>query len=235
MYRLWKDNVSDMFWDHFSWDEMVSVATNIRMKRVKIGITGKSDPAIIPLVTTMATNAATKPEFDDCPVTPTELSALVAGGTAALQAEVSTRELLAEKVTLRHNKFKAIRNAVSQFADFARSYYEGDKAKLQAVGLNVVEPLPNLGPPAAPFQLRAVAGAAEGTMKLTWPKVIGRDFYKMEQAQSASGPWTLVYEGAICQATLEGLTSGAEYFFRVRAHNSSGPGAWSDVAKKRPN
>jgi hypothetical protein len=235
MYRLWKDNVSDMVWGHFSWDEVELVNTEVHMKRVKTGITGKSDPAIIPLVTTMATNAATKPEFDDCPVTPAELSALVAGGTAALQLEVSRRELLAETVTLRHDKFKEIRKAVSQFADFARSYYEGDKALLQAVGLDVAEPQPNLNPLAAPFKLRAVAGEVEGTMRLSWPNVIGRDFFKLEQAQSGSGPWTVVYEGALCRTTIEGLTSGAEYFWRVRAHNSSGPGAWSDLAKKRPN
>src|SRR6185503_13714162 len=120
MYRLWKDIVTDMVWDQFSWDEVVPVSRKVnRMKRVKTGLGGKSDPQIIPLVTNMVTGATGKPEFDDCPIAITDLAALVAGGTAALNAESMARETLALKVTERKNKFLEIREGVAQFADFA--------------------------------------------------------------------------------------------------------------------
>jgi hypothetical protein len=235
MDRLWQDEVSDMIWDHFSWDEVVPVKTHIGMKRVKTGITGKTDPAIIPLVTEMVTKSTGKAEFDDCPITPAELGALVTGGTAALQAEVAARENLTLKKTQRRNKFQEVREGVAQFADFARSLYKGDEALLQGVGLNVVVPLPDPGPLPPTFKLRAQAGLVGGTMSVSWPMVIGRDFYTLEHALADGGPWTEAYRGKIGRTLLDGLTPGAEYHFRVRAWNSSGPGAWSDVAKKRPN
>jgi len=233
MYRLWQDNVSDMIWDHFSWDEVAPDNTEVRMKRVKTGISGKSDPAIIPLVTNMVTGATGKAEFDDCPITIAALGTLVTAGTAALQAEVTARETLALKVTQRRNKFDEIREGVSQFADFARSFYKGDKAQLQAVGLDVVEPLGLLGILPAPANLRSKQGMLDGTIDLSWPLVVGRDFYTVECAQSAAGPWSEAYRGKTGKTTCTGLTSGAEYFFRARAWNSSGPGTWSDITKKR--
>jgi hypothetical protein len=234
MYRLWQDNASDMTWDHFSWDEVVPVTTEVRkMKRVKTGITGKSDPTIIPLVNNMVTGATGKAEFDDCPMTPAALGTLATEGTAALQAEALAREALALKVTERRNKFRAIREGVAQFADFARSFYKADKAKLQAVGLDVAERLPNLGVLPGPSSLRSKQGVLEGAVDLSWPRVIGRDFYTVECATSSNGPWTEVYRGKIGRTTCTGLTSGTEYFFRTRAWNASGPGAWSDITKKR--
>jgi hypothetical protein len=234
MYRLWQDIVSDMHWDQFSWDEVVPVQIHHhKMKKVKTGITGKSDPAIVPLVNNMVTGATGKTEFDDCPITPAALGALVTAGTAALQAEVTARETLALKVTQRRNKFAEIREGVAQFADFARSYYKGDKASLQAVGLDVVEPLGLAGVLPAPASIRSRQGMLEGTIDVSWPFVVGRDFYTVECAPSASGPWTETYRGKAGRTTCTGLTSGAEYFFRVRAWNANGPGAWSDITKKR--
>ncbi|HEY0548936.1 MAG TPA: fibronectin type III domain-containing protein, partial [Verrucomicrobiae bacterium] len=198
----------------------------------KTGVGGKGDPAIIPLVTKMVTGATGKPEFDDCPIAIADLGALVAGGTAALNAESLARDTLALRVTQRKDQFVDIREGVAQFADFARSFYKGDKAKLQAVGLDVVEPL-GLGLLPAPKNLRSKPGLLEGTIALTWTLVIGRDFYTVECAQSASGPWTEVYKGKAGRTSCTGLTSGAEYFFRTRAWNASGPGAWSDITKKR--
>jgi hypothetical protein len=234
MYRLWKDIVTDMVWDQFSWDEVVPVNTEIkRMKRVKSGLTRKNDPSIVPLVTNMVTGATGKPEFDDCPITPTELGALVAAGVIALNAESMAYDTLALKITQRRNQFAAIRVGVAQFADFARSFYKGDKAKLQAVGLDVVEPLGTGGVLPAPADLRSKQGMLDGSIDLIWPFVLGRDFYTLECAQSASGPWNEVYKGKAGRASCGGLTSGAEYFFRARAWNASGPGEWSDITKRR--
>lgn len=234
MYRLWQDNESDLTWDHFSWDEVVpDIAVIKTMKRVKTGITGKNDPTIIPLVNNMVTGATGKVEFDDCPMTPAALGALATAGTAAWQAEVSARETLALRVTERRNKFAEIRVGVAQFADFARSFYKADKAKLQAVGLDVVEPLGLVGVLPAPVTIRSKQGMLEGTIDVSWPLVVGRDFYTVECATSASGPFVETYRGKAGRTTCTGLTSGAEHFFRVRAWNSAGPGAWSDITKKR--
>jgi hypothetical protein len=85
----------------------------------------------------------------------------------------------------------------------------------------------------APTNLRSKPGLLDGSIDLNWPFVPGRDFYTAECGQSAAGPWTEVYKGKAGKTSCTDLTSGAEYFFRVRAWNASGPGAWSDITKRR--
>ena len=53
MYRLWKDEVTDMTWDHFSWDEVVQKTVNT-MKPLKIGLHSKNDPKVVLLVNSIA-------------------------------------------------------------------------------------------------------------------------------------------------------------------------------------
>ena len=203
------------------------------MKRVKTGLSGKSDAAIIPLVSNMVTGATGKTEFDDCPISVADLGALVTTASDALSAESMTKDTLGVKRTERENAFKALREAVAQFADFARSFYKADKAKLQAVGLDVVESSGSVGVLPAPTNLRSKAGKLEGTIDLKWPLVVGRDFYTLECAQASTGPWTEVYKGKAGRTTCRGLTSGSEYYFRVRAWSPAGPGTWSDITNKR--
>jgi hypothetical protein len=68
----------------------------------------------------------------------------------------------------------------------------------------------------------------------SWDDYLAKLFtYTEKCAESAVGPWTEVYKGKAGRTSCTGLTSGAEYFFRVRAWNAAGPGMWSDITKKR--
>jgi hypothetical protein len=102
------------------------------------------------------------------------------------------------------------------------------------VGLDVTNPPAPRGPLAAPINLQSFIGDLEGTIHLQWERVIRRDYYVLECAQSASGPWTQVYGGKKTRTTCGGLTPGAEYFFRVRAAGgTTGTSPWSDITRKR--
>ena len=202
------------------------------MKRVKTGITKKRDADIITPVSNMVAAATGKPEFAACPISPADLGTLVNTASNALTAETQAADALGLRQTERKMAFQAVRDGVAQFADFARSTYKGDKALLQAVALDVIEPFP-LGVLPAPQNLRGKLGKLDGTIDVFWKSVAGRDFYTLECAPAATGPWTEDYKGKAGRATCSGLTSGSEYFFRVRAWGAAGPGAWSDISKKR--
>ena len=137
------------------------------------------------------------------------------------------------KRTARIDAMAALRPAVKQYAMFAYAAFAGDKMQLQGLGLDVVDFPTPLGVLPAPTNVRSNLGLLDGTIIVRFNAVRGRKVYKLECAESADGPWTLSYEGTRASATCSGLVSGKEYFFRVRAVGTAGPGAWSDITKTR--
>jgi hypothetical protein len=194
---------------------------------------GKRDPEIAPIVNGIVAGAATKVELAGSPVPIGSLATMVLEGTTLLDEEAQARDTWLTKRTARILKFKQLRGETKRFAIFANAVYAGDKMKLQAIGLDIVEAGPDVGVLVAPAHLRSRGGKLDGSIDLKWNFTLGRDFYEVECAESSDGPWKQIYQGKMGRTTCGGLVSGKEYFFRVRAHNGAGPGAWSDITKKR--
>ncbi|HWA27869.1 MAG TPA: endo-1,4-beta-xylanase [Lacunisphaera sp.] len=79
--------------------------------------------------------------------------------------------------------------------------------------------------PAAPSGLAATA-ASSSQISLTWTdNATNETAYKVEQAASASGPWTEI-TGSLAAGstsyTVTGLSASTTYFFRVRASSTTG-------------
>ena len=233
MNLLWKDDGSTMSWDHFSWDS-ISVPQD-HMKKVKTGMNGKADPAILPIANSIIAGATGKVELANSPVTLVTLGDQRDDADTAYTAEVQAKEAWLMKRTERRTAFKELRTSVNRFALHANAVYVGDKASLQALGLDVVEIAGLVGVLPGPANLRAIRGVLEGSIVVRWRKVRGTDNYVLECAETATGPWTESYRGSGVTATCAGLVPGKEYFFRVQAWGTAGGGAWSDITKMRAN
>ena len=86
----------------------------------------------------------------------------------------------------------------------------------------------------APTGLSARGSDHDGEIDLSWDRVANAKSYLIEKCAdppSASG-W--VHAGAATRtlATINGLTSGTRYWFRVAAVSSAGPSGWSDPATR---
>lgn len=86
----------------------------------------------------------------------------------------------------------------------------------------------------APSNLSASAGDHEGEIDLHWDKVARARSYVVEQSPDppADTTWSNSAVVVKSQATIEGLTSGKKYWFRVAAVGASGQSGWSNPAAK---
>lgn len=88
----------------------------------------------------------------------------------------------------------------------------------------------NPSAPAAPTNLTATP---TNSIELNWQdNANNEDGFKVEYALSNSGPWTEIADLGtdITTYTHTGLTTGVEYFYRVKAYNSNGESSFSNIA-----
>jgi hypothetical protein len=125
-----------MTWDHFSWDAVVFTST--RMKNLKLGI-GRKDPVLLQVTDSVIAGATGNAALANPPVTLAELGTLKTAAATAITVEVQSREACLLASTERQNAVDALRVALKQYATYAYSMLGGDKAAMQALGLDVVE------------------------------------------------------------------------------------------------
>ena len=93
---------------------------------------------------------------------------------------------------------------------------------------------------ALPDAVRSLRAAGRsGSVALSWaaPEYTGWTSiskYEIEASSTGTGGWTSVGSGSSLSFTDTGLTSGVKRFYRVRAVNSAGNGAWSSVVSATP-
>ena len=101
-----------------------------------------------------------------------------------------------------------------------------------------------VGPPGAASELTAVvapaAGVGSGQVKLTWtaPASTGGSAITdyVIQRSGDGNTWTTITDGTSSSTgfTVDGLSNGTRYFFRVAAVNALGTGSWSAVVQATP-
>ena len=83
--------------------------------------------------------------------------------------------------------------------------------------------------------LTASAGDADGEIDLHWNSIRrGLQNYRIELSEDPAGQtgWRFAANSRKSSATLDGLTSGKRYWFRVTAEGAAGPGPASNAATK---
>lgn len=233
MIKQWKDEVTEMRWDAFNWDQIVPEPKAIIMRPLKLRIYRKNDNTVALLANSMSVGAAGKPELANPPVPAVDLGTMGTELTTRITDETLAKEAWIMKRSLRRAKSAETRMAVRRYAGFAHVQFAGDPVKLGELGLGVMDSPALLGTLPAPANLRSRPGQLDQSVDLLWNAVRGREGHELECAESANGPWQQVYRGRKTRATCGNLVSGKEYFFRVRAWGASGPGTWSDITHTR--
>ena len=171
---------------------------------------------------------------------PTPVPTLAAYGTlittaTTKHAEWTDTQLLAKQKTVeRQAAFDALDAASTQLAGYVEAASGGDAAKIESAGMSVrADSTAPVGPMPQVLDLVLSAGDFDGTLDAMWHPVRGAKSYEVQVSPDPPGTWTQKMASGKSSATIEGLTSGAKIWVRVRAVGADNkPGPWSDPAVK---
>jgi hypothetical protein len=183
-----------------------------------------------PIVTKMTGNSAFTTLASKTTTAGTNLTAYAAANATVLATEATLaqqRILLATARVTTENSFRDLVIGAESLTHDAATLASGGW-EIAASSTAPVGQLPQ------PQNLHATGGDLDGTVDLAWDAIKrGVQTYVAERATAADGPYTQCYLGKASSCTDTGLTSGTEYWYRVKALGAAGPSAWSDRASKR--
>ena len=129
-----------------------------------------------------------------------------------------------------------LKGLLTQLVGYVENVSGGDAAKIQSAGMGVrASTSAPVGVMTQVLELVLSEGDFDGTLDVFWKPVRGAMSYEIQI--SADPPtltsWAPKMTASKSSATLEGLTSGAKVWSRVRAVGADNkPGPWSDPAVK---
>jgi hypothetical protein len=165
----------------------------------------------------------------------TQVTAVINGlEGAALEAQTA-RQASKTATAAQKAKEEIFDQAMSQLALYVESVAGQDNELILSVGLDVRGPSAPTSP--QPPTLTVTVGDHDGELDLAWDTVRGARSYVVERSPDppAESTYTHAAVSTRSRVTIEGLTSGTRYWFRVAAVTSNEQGPWSNpVARVAP-
>ncbi len=163
------------------------------------------------------------------------LARFTAYRNAALAAD-SMETIWRDAVALRDQEWTQMLAAMNVRAAYVQAASNGNRQVIVSSGLGVKNPPTPAGVLPPPLGLRVDLNGTVGKMILTWDAVSGNGGYLLQRAivvNGVTGPWELIEVGGKPTLTLNGMTVGVEYAFRVAAiGGSGGMSDWSTVVTR---
>jgi hypothetical protein len=205
-----------------------------RMAKVKLGLDKLTPVELTDLTTQIVTMMTGNPNF----VTPNPTLAAVTtqkNTTATSITAQETAKATAEAATTtRDVNVTTLKGLLSQLATYVENASGGDAAKIESAGMSVrADSSVPVGPMPQVLDLVLSPGDFEGTLDAVWNPVRGAKSYEIQVSPDPPSTWTQKMASGKSSATIQGLTSAAKLWVRVRAVGADNqPGPWSDPATK---
>jgi hypothetical protein len=123
---------------------------------------------------------------------------------------------------------------MSQCASYVESVAGNDETLIMSAGMDTRAPASASTIPDTPSAQIATVGDRDGELDLSWDPVPGTRSYVIQQSPDppSATAWTHAATSTRSSTTINGLTPGTRYWFRVSAIGASGQSGWSDPATK---
>ncbi len=215
------------------YDEAPSSPPKKRMASSKLDLKNRTDDQLATFCDTHVAALTGNADFTTPDPTAaafaTTLTAFKTALTAAQQAQAAAQQKTAVKDAAR----AALETALNTRRSYVDSKSGGDEAKILSTGFAVRAAGSPVGALPAPIDFLATFGDNPGEVDVTWSAVKGAKSYIVEVRENVAGTaWGGARVVTKSRATIDGLTTGKTYAFRVRAVGTAGEGPWSDESLK---
>lgn len=204
------------------------------MAKVKLNFRRLSVPEKVAKARQIATAMSGNARFPN-PNPP--LAAITAGANSLDDAYTTlqaTKQAVKTAATDQTVKEDALDQLVSQIASYVENVAGNDETIITTAGMDAKAPASPSTVPNAPSGLDATSGDRDGEIDLSWNPSANSKSYVVQQSadpNSTTG-WTHAGTSTKSSITIDGLTAGTRYWFRVSALGASGQSGWSDPATK---
>jgi hypothetical protein len=159
------------------------------------------------------------------------LDALEQANADALEA----RALSKQRTAKLEEREEVVIDEVMRLVGYVDSASGGKEEVILSAAMDVRAPsLASKLPPATPINLTPTVGDYEGKIDLLWNASQNAKSYIVQMSLNppTETSWVLVAIVTTSKTTVENLTSGTKYWFRVAAVGAGGQSGWSDPATK---
>ncbi|HEX8500280.1 MAG TPA: fibronectin type III domain-containing protein [Pyrinomonadaceae bacterium] len=205
------------------------------MARIKLNLRSLSIPEKIARSKQIVAALTGNPNFTSPHPPLAQVTAAVNELEAAADAAQAARQEAKARTATQNTKEEALDQILTQLVAHVESVAGNDQELIMSAGLDVRgAPAPAASTPAAPPSLTATAGEHEGEIDLSWDAVRGARSYVVERSPDppTESSYTHAAVSTRSRTTIEGLTSGTRYWFRVAAVTTAGQSPWSNPAVK---
>jgi hypothetical protein len=205
------------------------------MSRIKLNFRQLSIPDKIVRARQVVTSLTGNPAFPTPSPAMTVVTAAIDGLETDHAEAQAARQSAKTKTSAQNQSEDVLDKVISQLAAYVDSVGGDNEELIRSAGMDVrAVASAATENPGQPTALSATAGDHEGEIDLAWDTVAGARSYVIEK--SADPPTTTSWaQGVVStksRATINGLTPGTRYWFRVAAVGTGGQSGWSDPATR---
>jgi Fibronectin type III domain len=203
--------------------------------KIKLNLRSLPIPEKVAKARTIITSLTGNADFP----TPNPTLLAITAVTDDLEAAAATvqdeKQQLKTSVSKQNEKEDLFDAAFSKLVGYVQSVAGDDEAMIHSAGMDTkAAGGPSTSTPALPPALSATAGDHDGEIDLTWDTVPKAKSYVIEKSGDPPTATSWQHAGVSTKSstTIDGLTPGTRYWFRVAAVGTAGQSGWSDPASK---
>jgi hypothetical protein len=204
------------------------------MSKIKLNLNSLSVPEKIARAQQIVAAMSGNEHFTSPQPTLARLTSAIEDVRAAHMDLQTLRQEAKTKTGVLNQQEATLDGLLGQLANYVESISGSDEAKITSAGMDVRAAKTATGDLHAPQNLSASAGDRDGEIDLSWDKVNKARSYVVERSPDppTNTSWQHAGVAPRSQTTIEGLTSGTKYWFRVAAVGPNGQSPWSNLAAK---
>jgi hypothetical protein len=203
--------------------------------KIKLNLRTSPIAAKVAKARTIITSMTGNPDFPTPSPTLVAITAVTDDLEAAAATVQATKQQLKTEVSKQNDKEDAFDAALNQLVGYVQSVAGDDEALIHSAGMDTrASGGQSTSVPELPPALSASAGDHDGEIDLTWDTVPKAKSYVIEKSGDPPTATSWQHAGVSTKSstTIDGLTPGTRYWFRVAAVGAAGQSGWSDPASK---